>query len=163
MRIPRRLLAGVGAAAAMAAAIAAPAEAADAGATKCTAYAVLKPGNEVRDAGSTDPTVESRAAGLAAVHIDGTRLAFSVAIANPLRETFIAGHIHVGAAGANGGIVVGLFGGPPRAPRLFAQADVLTIDEDTATAICGNLAGHYINYHTTLDPQGAIRGQLVAL
>jgi hypothetical protein len=163
MRISRRLLAGVGAAAMAAAIAAAPAAAADASATKCTAYAVLKPGNEVRDEGSTDPTVESRAAGLAAVHINGTKLAFSVAIANPLRETFIAGHIHVGAAGVNGPVIVPLFTGPPRAPRLFAQAELLTIEADTAAAICGNLAGHYVNYHTTQDPQGAVRGQLVEL
>jgi hypothetical protein len=30
-------------------------------------------------------------------------------------------------------------------------------------AICGNLAGHYVNYHTTQDPMGAVRGQLVGL
>jgi hypothetical protein len=43
---------------------------------KCTAYTVLKPGNEVPPSGS-------KAFGAAAVHIDGTTLGFSVAIANP--------------------------------------------------------------------------------
>jgi hypothetical protein len=157
MRNPRRLLASIGAVAAMAAAIAAPAGAADASATKCTAFAVLKPGNEVRDPG-VDP-VESRAAGLAAVHIDGTKLAFTVAIANPARETFIAGHIHTGVAGVNGPILVHLFAGSDNR-RLFTQFNSITITQAQATAICGNTAGHYINYHTTQDPMGAVRGQL---
>jgi hypothetical protein len=131
-------------------------------ATKCVAYTVLKPGNEVRLPGSTDPTIESRAFGAALVFINGTQLSFSVAIVNPARETFIVGHIHVGAAGTNGPPVVDLFTGPPASPRLFLQADRLTIDEELAAQICGNAAGYYINYHTTADPQGAVRGQLVS-
>ena len=157
MRNVRRLLAGIGVAAAMAAAIAAPA-AAQTATTKCTAFAVLKPGNEVRPPDTTDP-VESRAAGFAAVHIDGTKLAFSVAIANPARETFIAGHIHPGVAGVNGPVLVPLFGGMDDR-RLFTQFASIQITAAQAEAICGNLAGHYINYHTTQDPMGAVRGQL---
>jgi hypothetical protein len=157
MRNVRRLLAGIGVAAAMAAAIAAPAGAQTA-TTKCTAFAVLKPGNEVRPPDTTDP-VESRAAGFAAVHIDGTKLAFSVAIANPARETFIAGHIHPGAAGVNGPVLVPMFGGMDDR-RLFTQFASIQITTAQAEAICGNLAGHYVNYHTTQDPMGAVRGQL---
>lgn len=127
-------------------------------ATRCAAYAVLKPANEVRT-DTTDP-VESRAFGAALVAINGTRLAFSVAIVNPARETFVAGHIHIGAAGSNGGVVVLLFEGSSSS-RLFLQADRLEISADTAAAICGNPAGFYVNYHTTQDPQGAVRGQLV--
>jgi CHRD domain len=156
----RRLLAVLALAVAVAVVAAAPGGAQQTTSTKCTAYAVLKPGNEVRDPGSTDPTVESRATGAALVHIDGTRVTFTVAIANPARETFIAGHIHEGAAGVNGGIVVTLFGGSSDR-RLFTQFDSIT-DEDAA-GICGNLAGHYVNYHTTQDPQGAVRGQLIPL
>jgi CHRD domain len=157
MRNVRRLLAGIGVAAAMAAVIAAPAGAQTA-TTKCTAFAVLKPGNEVRPPDTTDP-VESRAAGFAAVHIDGTKLAFSVAIANPARETFIAGHIHPGAAGVNGPVLVPMFGGMDDR-RLFTQFASIQITTAQAEAICGNLAGHYVNYHTTQDPMGAVRGQL---
>jgi len=46
---------------------------------------------------------------------------------------------------------------------LFTQYDSLTITEQNAAAICGDLAGHYVNYHTTQYPQGAVRGQLVKL
>jgi CHRD domain len=137
----------------------APAGAQSAEATKCVAYAVLKPGNEVRT-DATDP-VESKAVGAALVLVNGTKLSFSVAILNPARETFVAGHIHAGAAGTNGPVVVTLFGGSA-SPRLFLQAGRVDIAEDLAAAICGDLAGHYVNYHTTQDPQGAVRGQLVA-
>jgi hypothetical protein len=137
----------------------APAGAQSGEATKCIAYAVLKPGNEVRT-DMTDP-VESRAFGAALVAVNGTKLSFSVAIVNPARETFVAGHIHAGAAGTNGGIVVPLFSGSA-SPRLFVQLGRVDVAEGVAAAICGDLAGHYVNYHTTQDPQGAVRGQLVA-
>jgi hypothetical protein len=155
----RRLLAVVVLALAAAVVLAAPGSAQTT--TKCTAYAVLKPGNEVRPPDTTDP-VESRALGAAAVHINGTRLTFTVAIANPARETFIAGHIHIGAAGVNGVVVVPLFGGM-NDRRLFTQFDSLEIDATLAGQICGNLAGYYVNYHTTQDPMGAVRGQLVGI
>ena len=115
----------------------------------------LKPGNEV-------PPADSRTSGAAAVHINGTRLSFAVAIANPERESFFAGHIHIGAAGVNGMIRVGLFMGSSDR-RLFTQFDSIEIADADARAICSDLAGHYVNYHTTKNPGGALRGQLVRL
>ncbi len=156
----RLLLAYVLVAALFALVVTAPTGAQSEPATKCVAYTVLKPGNEFREPDTTDP-VESRAFGAAVVLVNGTRLSFSVAIVNPARETFVAGHIHEGAAGTNGGIVVELFSGSAN-PRLFVQADRVTITDETAAKICGDVAGHYVNYHTTQDPQGAVRGQLVS-
>jgi CHRD domain len=130
-------------------------------ASRCAAYAVLKPGNEVRAPDTTDP-VESKALGAAAIHIDATKLSFTVVIANPARETFIAGHIHTGAAGVNGPVLVTLFGGS-NDRGLFFQAARIDITAAQAEQICGNLAGHYVNYHTTQDPQGAVRGQLIGV
>jgi CHRD domain len=157
MFVTRRLLAVLTLAAALGAVLVAPAGAQDASSPECTSATVLKPGNEVRTDDS-DP-VESRAFGAAFVHIKGMKLFFSVVIVNPARETFILGHIHPGAAGVNNPPIVTLFEGSS-ANRLFVQADVLEIGADTAAAICGNLDGHYVNYHTTQDPQGAVRGQL---
>jgi len=150
----RRLLVVLALAVAVAVLFAAPAGAQTAQ-TRCTAFAVLKPGNEV-------PPTNSRATGAALVHINGTRLSFTVAIANPARETFILGHIHEGAAGVNGPIVVPLFNGSSTS-RLFTQFDSIQITAENAAAICGNLAGHYVNYHTTANMGGAIRGQLTKL
>jgi CHRD domain len=158
MPVNRRLFAVLALVVALAAlVVSTPAGATDE-ATKCTAYAVLKPGNEVRPPDTTDP-VESKALGAALVHIDGTQLSFSVAIANPARETFVAGHIHVGAAGVNGGVLVTLFGGS-NDRKFFFQAARIDITAEQAAQICGDLAGHYVNYHTTQDPMGAVRGQL---
>jgi CHRD domain len=158
MPLNRRLLAVLALVAALCAlAVSAPAGAAG-DATTCTAYTVLKPGNEVRPEGTPDP-VDSKALGAALVHIDGTTLSFSVAIANPARETFVAGHIHTGAAGVNGPVLVTLFAGS-NDRKLFFQAARIDITAEQAAQICGDLEGHYVNYHTTQDPQGAVRGQL---
>jgi len=124
--------------------------------TKCTAYAVLKPGNEVPPSGS-------RATGATLVHIDGMRVSFTTAIANPAREEFILGHIHVGAAGVNGAPVVDLFNGTSTR-RLFTQFDTGAPRAPFNPAdICANPAGFYVNYHTRAFPGGAIRGQLISL
>jgi hypothetical protein len=154
----RLLLAYVLLAALLALAVAAPAGAQTEPATKCFASTVLKPANEVRPPDTTDP-VESRAFGAAFIAIDGTHLSFAVAIVNPARETFVAGHIHAAPAGTNGGVIVTLFAGSSNR-GLFLQADRIEISEALAAQICGDLAGHYVNYHTTQDPQGAVRGQL---
>jgi hypothetical protein len=151
----RSLLAVLALTVAVALVAAAPGGAQSTSPTKCAAVAQLKPGNEV-------PPVDSRTSGAAAVHINGTRLNFAVAILNPQRETFIAGHIHIGAAGVNGVIRVPLFEGSSNR-RLFTQLDSIPISEANAAAICGDLAGHYVNYHTEEHETGALRGQLVRL
>ena len=133
--------------------VATPAAATGDTATKCAAYAVLKPGNEV-------PPTASKTFGAAAIHINGTTLSFAVTIANPQRETFIAGHIHIGAAGVNGPVRQLLFSGS-NDRKLFFQAAQIQISEANAELICGDLAGHYVNYHTTTFPGGALRGQLI--
>jgi CHRD domain-containing protein len=152
----RRLIAVLALVAVLAAlVVATPAAATGDTATKCAAYAVLKPGNEV-------PPTASKTLGAAAIHINGTTLSFAVTIANPQRETFIAGHIHVGAAGVNGPVRVPLFSGS-NDRKLFFQAAQIQISAENATAICADLAGHYVNYHTTTFPGGALRGQLVGV
>jgi CHRD domain len=121
--------------------------------TKCTLFAVLKPGNEVPPSGS-------QATGATLVHIDGTRVSFTTVIGNPARETFILDHIHEGDAGVNGPVRVNLFDGESTR-RLLTQFDTGTLRppfEDPAV-ICANPAGFYVNHHTTDFPGGAIRGQ----
>ena len=155
MQLTRRLMAVLIVVAALAAlAVATPAAATD-DATKCAAYAVLKPGNEV-------PPTASKTLGAAAIHINGTTLSFAVTIANPQHETLVAGHIHIGAAGVNGPVRVPLFSGS-NDRKLFFQAAQIQISAENATAICADLAGHYVNYHTTTFPGGALRGQLVGV
>jgi hypothetical protein len=60
----------------------------------------------------------------------------------------------------NGQVLVTLFE-DSSSRRLFTQFATIEITEAQAAAICGNVAGHYVNYHTMQDPQGAVLGQLV--
>ena len=66
-------------------------------------------------------------------------------------------HIHRGAAGSNGGIVVQLVAPGASGASVGCTTGVATtlIDE-----IIANPAGFYVNVHTTTNPGGAIRAQL---
>jgi hypothetical protein len=153
MRVNRRLFAVLMLVAVLAALVATtPAGATGGSDAKCTLYTVLKADNEVPPSGS-------KAFGAALVHVNGSKLFFSVAIVNPARESFFAGHIHVGAAGVNGPVQVTLFSGSTDR-KLIVQAARLEIDAKLGAAICGDPAGYYVNYHTTDFPGGAVRGQL---
>ena len=148
-----RLLSALALVVALVALAASPAAAQEGTGAKCTLFTALKPGNEV-------PPSTSLAFGAAAVHIDGAKLSFAVAIANLSRETFIAGHIHKAPAGVNGGVVVPLFSSTGVSPRVFFQADSVEIDPALGTDICDNPDQYYVNYHTTQRPSGTTRGQL---
>lgn len=67
-----------------------------------------------------------------------------------------AAHIHVGAAGTAGDIVVGLT--PPDATG--NTSGCVPAARTLVTAILANPAAYYVNVHTTDLPNGAIRGQL---
>ena len=75
---------------------------------------------------------------------------------NPVTQS----HIHIGAAGVSGDVVVPLdvdgFTG--------TSSGCITSMTDTAPlqAIVANPAGYYVNLHTSDFPAGAIRGQLAA-
>jgi hypothetical protein len=73
----------------------------------------------------------------------------------------VAAHIHKGAAGVNGGIVIDLkptFKGT--SPRISKKC--VTAKASVVSAIRRNPAGYYANVHTTTNPGGAARGQLRA-
>ena len=64
-------------------------------------------------------------------------------------------HVHVGAAGTDGGPVITL-----APPDHGSSSGCMPITADLATALLGNPAGYYVNVHTRGQPGGAIRGQL---
>jgi hypothetical protein len=72
--------------------------------------------------------------------------------------TVTAAHIHVGAAGDQGAVVVPLFSGA------FAGQgsvhDCVAASPATIAAILANPSGYYVNIHSTTFPAGALRGQL---
>jgi hypothetical protein len=68
----------------------------------------------------------------------------------------IGAHIHVGAAGENGPVVVPLT--PPDASGV--SSGCAEVSRELALAIIQNPEGYYVNVHTTDFESGAIRGQL---
>jgi hypothetical protein len=82
---------------------------------------------------------------------------------NNINQPF-AGHIHRGAAGVNGPIVVGFFQKTPTTPLpagiSSAAGCVQGVDPALIAEIRDNPAGFYVNLHTADFPGGVIRGQL---
>ena len=64
-------------------------------------------------------------------------------------------HIHKGAAGTAGGVVV-----PLTAPTNGMSEGCATVSADAFAAILAAPAGYYVNVHTAAFPAGALRGQL---
>jgi hypothetical protein len=83
----------------------------------------------------------------------------------PAGTALTASHIHPGAAGANGGVLVslGLTAGEvtfPTGGGSFSKRGV-SLTADQANAIMANPGGFYLNIHTAGNPNGVARGQLV--
>jgi|RhiMethySRZTD1v2_1073278.scaffolds.fasta_scaffold382202_2 hypothetical protein len=82
----------------------------------------------------------------------------------PAGTALTASHIHPGAAGANGGILVSL--GLAAGEVTFATGSGsftkqgITVPVDQANSIVANPAGFYLNIHTAANPGGVARGQL---
>ena len=89
--------------------------------------------------------------GFAVVTIDGTTVRYTVLVQNIGAPT--AAHIHIGAAGVAGGVVV------PLDVNTLTNGTT-TITQELANQINANPAGYYVNVHNAEFPGGAIRGQL---
>jgi hypothetical protein len=74
------------------------------------------------------------------------------------QDTITAAHIHEGAEGVAGDVVVPLFTEPPTGEMTGCVQDV---DPAIVAAITADPAGYYVNIHTEQFPDGAVRGQLV--
>lgn len=132
----------------------------------------LRAANEVPPVSNT----ESNATGTAIVTITTVKDAsgnitsatadFNVTMANfPNGSTAIAAHIHPGATGTNGSVLVstGLSAANgiamPNGTGSFSFNGV-NVSATDATSILANPQNFYFNVHTTLNGGGAMRGQL---
>lgn len=68
----------------------------------------------------------------------------------------VAAHIHMGAAGTNGPVVVEF-----DAPVGGSSSGVVSVDPELIKAIRKNPENFYVNIHNSEFPSGAIRGQLM--
>ncbi|HVH29557.1 MAG TPA: CHRD domain-containing protein [Vicinamibacterales bacterium] len=132
--------------------------------------ASLLPSNEVP--AITDS--EATGSGTAVIHFNLTRDAagaitaatadFTVEMSGfPATTTITISHIHIGAAGVNGGIQVntGINSDVPlnNGVGTFTRNGI-SFGAATAQAILNNPAGYYFNVHSSAHPGGVIRGQL---
>jgi len=101
--------------------------------------------------------------GLAVATVDGSTLHFFLLAHNIAAPT--AAHVHVGAAGTGGAVLVALVTDPAgfvdvgNASYLATGSVALTTEQ--AAAITGDPAGHYFNIHNADHVAGAVRGQLL--
>lgn len=109
--------------------------------------AILTGGAEVPGPGDTD------GAGLAVITLDGTTLRYTVWTQNIAAPT--AAHIHIGAAGVAGDVVV------PLNVNTLTNGTA-TISTTLADQIRANPSGYYVNVHNSDFQGGAVRGQLAS-
>jgi hypothetical protein len=85
----------------------------------------------------------------------------------PAGTPIILGHIHTGASGVNGGVIVntGLSAAAPLLVGTDGTVNITFADREVtaanAQAIYANPAGHYVNFHSQQHPGGVVRGQMV--
>lgn len=130
--------------------VAGPAATADAATAHRPLQTVLLGANEV---GKGDPD----GIGGATVTYDASRgrLCFAIGVTNLVTPT-AAAHIHKGAAGKNGPVVV-----PLTAPGATGSSrGCLIVKKSLGADIARNPAGYYVNVHDKTYPGGAVRGQL---
>lgn len=137
-------------------AIGSPAVAGPSGAdegTACVFTTQLRAENEV-------PTSSSTAFGHTQIKVrnDGT-IEYKTLINNPANESFVAGHIHQAPAGTPGPVVQTLFFVGPNSDSVIIDSGEVS-NPALGAAICADPSAYYVNYHTTVNPAGAIRGQL---
>ncbi len=102
------------------------------------------------------PATASAGHGFGIVSLDGaTNVVSLFCYHEGLTSPTVGGHLHLGAAGSNGGVVVGMTN---TAPNTWTGSGVLS----PAQAALLASSGMYLNIHTTTFPGGEIRGQVVA-
>lgn len=124
---------------------------------KPTLFAVLVGGNEVSNQGQAN-VGDPDGRGSATINLpSATTLCFAILVTGI--DAPVAAHIHQQAAGRNGPIVVTLT--PPNAGNPgHSSGCVANLAPTLLTSITQRPWTFYVNVHTGLFPNGAVRGQL---
>jgi len=128
--------------------------------TACTQMSNMMHGDsksaaeEVSLTGSNEvPAVTSPASGTASVTVNSDRSVKARVVVKDMTAT--ASHIHMGAPGSNGPVIVPFV---KQGDNTFVAADGAKMTEEQYTAYkAGNT---YVNVHSAKNPGGEIRGQL---
>ena len=141
--------------------------------TKPTFTADLRTSNEVppianaESAGTGSATITFDITRDAANNITAATATFVVNLSGfPAGTPINIAHIHQAAAGTNGAVVVStsLAAGEvtlANGTGSFTKAGIAVTPVDLVTQILNSPAGFYFNAHSTLNPGGVVRGQLV--
>lgn len=121
-------------------------------ATEVTLTAQLSGKEEVPGPGVADGT------GLAEVRIAADELCYTLNAT--MGEAPTAAHIHSGAQGASGGVVVNLMPTFTKGESAFEAESCIAPDAAAVAPIAENPGNFYVNIHTAQFPDGAMRGQL---
>jgi hypothetical protein len=112
---------------------------------------------------------ESSARGTAVITINSqaNTVDFNVSLNSfPTTSTLTAAHIHPGAAGVNGGVLIGTGLTAANAPSLSSGSATFTFtgvpesQGGQVAQILANPQNFYFNVHTSANPSGVLRGQL---
>lgn len=112
------------------------------------------------DTGSEVLPVDSDAKGIAILRLTEDRILYSKVLVHKVEEDdgeVFAAHIHVGAEGVAGPILVDLV---TRTFSGFGENTVQKIDETDYNSILNEQVHLYVNAHSTVYPAGIVRGQI---
>ena len=129
-----------------------------------TAYAQTAQYQAGLTGGGVVPAVTSDATGTFAMTVEGITSTYTLTVESI--EAATAAHIHVGAAGENGGVVAILFAPSDPASSIAASGTIALVG-DLADDMAGFGAALtdgrlYVQVHTAGNPAGELRGQILA-
>ena len=103
------------------------------------------------------PAVTTTATGSGYALVNSMTYALEVVVNTEGVDDATAAHIHTGAAGENGDVLVGLEQSADDMGMWMTPADTM-IDIDIYDVLISG--GHYVNIHTPANPDGELRGQI---
>ncbi|HVG16516.1 MAG TPA: CHRD domain-containing protein [Chitinophagaceae bacterium] len=102
------------------------------------------------------PAVNTTASGLALLRLTTDKKLYSkITVSNlDAGDALTAAHLHKAAAGANAGILLGIYGNAAE----FGTTKIITVDDAMFTSIKTDAI--YVNAHSVSRPAGLVRGQI---